>query len=111
MKLVQNCETLLFQRPDDAIHRGFDTQAEADMASPGTFISNFEPLTLEQARKIVDHVAEFDQYTEPMKKLLADFVGNRDRPDWPMWFPPRIRAWSMAARPRTRAICRSVPIW
>ncbi len=73
-KLVQNCETLLFQRPDDAIHRGFDAQAEADMASPGTFISNFEPLTREQARKMVDHVAEFDQYTAPMKKLLTSFV-------------------------------------
>jgi hypothetical protein len=74
MKLVQNCETLLFQRPDDAIHRGFDAQAEADMAAPGNFISNFEPLTMDRARQIVDHVAEFDQYTEPMKKLLSAFV-------------------------------------
>ncbi len=74
LKLVQNCETLLFQRPDDAIHRGFDVQAEADMAAPGNFISNFEPLTREQARNIVDHVSEFDRYTDPMKKLLTDFV-------------------------------------
>ncbi len=51
VKLVENCETLLFQRPDDAIHRGFDKQAEADIATPGTFLSNFEPLTVEQARK------------------------------------------------------------
>ena len=76
LKLLQNCETLLFQRPDDAIHRGFDAQAEADMAGPGNFISNFEPLTQEAARRIVDHVAEFDQYTEPMKKLLRDFVAG-----------------------------------
>ncbi len=34
VKLVANCETLLFQRPDDAIHRGFDKDAEADIASP-----------------------------------------------------------------------------
>ncbi|HEY5248451.1 MAG TPA: hypothetical protein VIJ15_08400, partial [Dermatophilaceae bacterium] len=27
-KLVENCEDLLFQRPDDAIHRGYDKQAE-----------------------------------------------------------------------------------
>ena len=33
MKLVQNCEALLFQRPDDAVHRGFDHQAEADIAA------------------------------------------------------------------------------
>jgi hypothetical protein len=76
VKLVANCETMLFQRPDDAIHRGMDKQAEADIASPGTFLSNFEPLTREQARAIVDHVVEFDQYSEPMKKLLSDFVNS-----------------------------------
>ena len=31
-KLVENCEDLLFQRPDDAIHRGYDKQAERDIA-------------------------------------------------------------------------------
>ena len=74
VKLVKNCETLLFQRPDDAIHRGFDKDAEADLASPGTFISNFEPLTVAQAQDLVDRVAEFDQYSDPMKRLLLDFV-------------------------------------
>ncbi len=44
VKLVENCETRLFQRPDDAIHRGFDKDAEADLAGPDNFISNFEPL-------------------------------------------------------------------
>jgi hypothetical protein len=67
---------MLFQRPDEAIHRGADKQAEADIASPGTFLSNFEPLTREQAVAIVDHVVDFDQYTEPMKKLLSDFVAS-----------------------------------
>ncbi len=76
VKLVQNCEQLLFQRPDDAIHRGFDKDAEADLASPGTFISNFEPLTVAQARELVDHIVEFDQYTEPMRKLLGDFAAR-----------------------------------
>ncbi len=75
-KLVQNCENMLFQRPDDAIHRGADEQAEADIASEGTFLSNFEPLTAEAAQKIVDHIAEFDAYTEPMQKLLRDFVAD-----------------------------------
>ena len=41
----QNAESLLFQRPDDAIHRGYDKQTERDMSKPGTFVSNFEPLT------------------------------------------------------------------
>jgi len=76
VKLVNNCENLLFQRPDDAIHRGFDKDAERDLSLPGTFISNFEPLAAEQALTLVDHVVEFDRYTEPMKRLLRDFVEN-----------------------------------
>ena len=52
-----------------------DRQAEADMASPGTFLSNYEPLTYDQVRAMVDHVVEFDRYTEPMKRLLAEFTG------------------------------------
>ena len=74
VKLVANCERRLFQRPDDAIHRGVDVQAESDIAGPGNFLSNFEPLTVEQARTLVEHVVEFDRYTEPMKQLLAKFV-------------------------------------
>ncbi len=77
VKLVQNCETLLFQRPDDAIHRGADKQAEADIASPGTFLSNYEPFTVEQAAQMTGHVAEFDRFTGPMKVLLDDFVTRR----------------------------------
>jgi hypothetical protein len=76
VKLVSNCETLLFQRPDDAIHRGVDRQAEADIASPDTFLSNYEPLTYDRVRAMVDHVVEFDRYTEPMKRLLENFTGT-----------------------------------
>ncbi len=78
VKLVSNCEKLLFQRPDDAIHRGFDKDAERDLSLPGTFLSNFEPLSREQAQSIVDHVVEFDLYTEPMKHLLRDFVATNN---------------------------------
>jgi len=76
VKLVANCETLLFQRPDDAIHRGFDKDAEADIASPGVFISNFEPLTREKVQALTDNVVEFDQFTDSMKRLLKDFAAN-----------------------------------
>jgi hypothetical protein len=76
VKLVSNCETLLFQRPDDATIRGLDRQAEADIASPATFLSNYEPLTYDRVRAMVDHVVEFDRYTEPMKRLLEDFDGS-----------------------------------
>ncbi|CAJ0592217.1 unnamed protein product [Cylicocyclus nassatus] len=44
-KVVANCEALLFQRPDDAIYRGYDTQTERDMSGTDLFISNYQPLT------------------------------------------------------------------
>lgn len=74
VKVVANCEHLLFQRPDDAINRGFDLQAEADLASPGTFITNFEPLTRDFVQGLVDRVVDFDGYGEPMKRLLRGFL-------------------------------------
>ncbi|MEZ5354227.1 MAG: hypothetical protein R2762_16440 [Bryobacteraceae bacterium] len=73
IKLAANCESHLFQRPDDAIHRGADRQAEADIAGPGAFLSNYEPLDQEQVRRLIDHAVEFDLYTEPMKELLSHF--------------------------------------
>jgi hypothetical protein len=76
VKLVQNCEMRLFQRPDDAIHRGFDKEAEADMAAPDNFISNFEPLDQQAVEEILNGVVEFDKYTEPMKRLLKEFVAD-----------------------------------
>jgi hypothetical protein len=44
VKFLQNCEYRFFQRPDDAIIRGYDKLAEAELAQTGNFISNFEPL-------------------------------------------------------------------
>jgi phosphoenolpyruvate carboxykinase (diphosphate) len=74
VKLVLNCEEYLFQRPDDAIHRGFDAQAEADIATPGTFFSNFEPMGRDEIQLLLDQVAEFDLYTQPMQDLLHEFL-------------------------------------
>jgi len=74
VKLVVNCEALLFQRPDEAIHRGFDKQAEIDISTPGVFLSNFEPLTRPQVRELVDRIVEFDEYSPPMKDLLSEFA-------------------------------------
>ncbi|MCC6495966.1 MAG: hypothetical protein IT193_06865 [Propionibacteriaceae bacterium] len=70
-KLVENCEELLFQRPDDAIHRGYDKQAEADIASPGTFLSNFQPLTRADAIEMRDDAIAFSAFTEPMRNLIS----------------------------------------
>lgn len=70
-KFVQNCEYRLFQRPDDAIHRGFDKQAEADLARRDVnFVSNFEPLTRVQVDDMLEKVVDFDAFTEPMQQLL-----------------------------------------
>lgn len=69
-KFAANCEYRLFQRPDDAVHRGLDGQAEADLARPDNFLSNFEPLTAEQARDLVGRVTDFDEFTAPMRGLL-----------------------------------------
>jgi hypothetical protein len=71
-KLVQNCEYRLFQRPDDAIHPGFDKQAESDIARTDNFLSNYEPLTPRQATQIVHRIADFDRYTEPMKEMILE---------------------------------------
>ncbi len=71
VKFVQNCEARLFQRPDDAIHRGYDHQAEADLASPGTFVSNFEPLTAADARELREDAINYAAYTAPMRELIG----------------------------------------
>ena len=49
LQIIENCEFRLFQLPDEAIHRGMDKQTETDLARPDNSISNFEPLTSEQA--------------------------------------------------------------
>ncbi|WP_404424526.1 hypothetical protein [Nibricoccus sp. IMCC34717] len=76
IKIVQNCEKRLFQRPDDAIHRGYDHQAEADMASAGTFLSNYEPLTQDDAKALIEDAIGYNAYTEPMRNLIRDSANN-----------------------------------
>lgn len=70
VKLVENCEARLFQRPDDAKHRGMDPQTELDMTLADNFISNFAPLNRQDARDLVDDVVAFSQYTEPMRQFI-----------------------------------------
>ena len=55
------------QRPDDAIHRGYDKLTEWDMSKPGNFISNFEPLNRTRIKDLVEDVIGFEKYTEPMQ--------------------------------------------
>jgi phosphoenolpyruvate carboxykinase (diphosphate) len=76
LKFVQNCEALLFQRPDDAIHRGYDKQAESDIATPGTFLSNYAPLTAGDARAFIEDAVGFSAYTAPMQAVIRKAAAN-----------------------------------
>ena len=71
-KFTTNCEYRLFQRPDDAIHRGLDKQTEADLARDDNFIVNFEPLSRQQILEICDRPVDLSQFTDPMQKLLLE---------------------------------------
>ncbi len=75
-KFSQNCENRLFQRPDDAIHRGYDKQAELDFSRGGNFFSNYEPLDLNTAKQMLEDVIEFSQYTEPVQRLIREYVAE-----------------------------------
>ncbi|HEX8913685.1 MAG TPA: hypothetical protein VF796_15100, partial [Humisphaera sp.] len=70
VKFSENCEYRLFQRPDDAIHRGLDKQTELDMSGPDNFFANYEPLPAAAAKELVAKVTEFEEFTPPMRDLL-----------------------------------------
>lgn len=74
IKLLTNCERFLFQRPDDAVHRGIDKQTEADLAGDNNFISNFEPLENNVARKMYNDVVNFERFTRPMQKFIRSLA-------------------------------------
>ncbi len=77
IKFVKNCEYRLFQRPDDAIHRGYDKQTEADFARDGNFFSNYEPLPAGRAAEMIEDAISFDQFTEPMGRLIRAVAKER----------------------------------
>ncbi|MFM8360012.1 MAG: hypothetical protein ACKOET_15810, partial [Verrucomicrobiota bacterium] len=72
LKFVENVEARLFQRPDDAIVRGYDKTAEADFAAGRVFFSNYEPLAAAQVRELVEDNIGFAQFTPPMQALLRE---------------------------------------
>ncbi len=70
VKLVRNCEYRLFQRPDDAVHRGYDKQTELDMSGPRNFFSNYEPLSRAQAWELLKDTIGFEKFTAPIQQLI-----------------------------------------
>ena len=81
VKFTQNCEQRLFQRPDDAILRGYDQQAESDFVQPDNFFSNYQPLTPADAREMVEDALGFHQFTAPMQKFIRE-IAETGSPDY-----------------------------
>ena len=73
-KFVVNCEHRLFQRPDEAIVRGYDKTAERDFSLPGNFFANYEPLSRETAKAMIADTILFGQFSEPIQEVITDFV-------------------------------------
>jgi hypothetical protein len=76
VKIVANCERLLFQRPDDAITPGYDKQTELDMSGDNVFLSNWEPLDRAQAQAMAEDAITFEQFTAPVQDLFRRFLAD-----------------------------------
>ncbi|MEY4940253.1 MAG: hypothetical protein RIQ93_1988, partial [Verrucomicrobiota bacterium] len=74
LKFVHNCENALFQRPDEAIVRGYDTNTERDFSESGNFFSNYEALTREAAQVIAEDAIGFDAFTQPIRAIFREFL-------------------------------------
>ena len=109
LKLSENCEFRLFQRPDDAIHPGLDQQTEEDMSGAGPVL-----LELPAARPGRRGAASsrtsrvHDAFTEPMRDARRPRNAARDGRRATRSARPSPRL-STASPPRTRATCRSAP--
>ncbi len=77
VKFVANCEQRLFQRPDDAIQRGYDKQAEKDFAQSDNFFSNYEPLPGTLAPALIEDSVSFSEYTEPMQHVISEVANEQ----------------------------------
>ena len=74
LKFVANCEYRFFQRPDDAIRRGYDKKAEADFCRENLFASNYHPISRGEAREEVADALEFGDYTQGLRELFTEFL-------------------------------------
>ena len=80
-KFALNCEYRFFQRPDEAIHRGYDKNTERDFSQPGNFFSNYEPITRSQAKEMIADAIRFGRFTAPMQRLIREFA-RAAKPDY-----------------------------
>ncbi|UMB61318.1 hypothetical protein MHL31_03725 [Lutibacter sp. A80] len=82
LKVVANCESHLFQRPDEAIVRGYDEGAERDLVSNNVFLTNYELLTKKDAIEIYEDTINFDKYTQPVKDLILSIVNSPNEEEY-----------------------------
>ncbi|NEQ67519.1 MAG: hypothetical protein F6K21_18825 [Symploca sp. SIO2D2] len=73
IKFILNCEYRLFQRPDDAIHRGYDKTTESDFSKSYQFFSNYEPIPREESIEMEHDAIRFGNFTEPMQRTIKSF--------------------------------------
>ncbi len=78
LKFAVNCEYRFFQRPDEAIHKGYDKKAEKDLSEPNLFVTNFEPLTKPDVEEIKNDVNGYITYSEPVRKHIDAFLAGKD---------------------------------
>ncbi|MGE9295638.1 MAG: hypothetical protein ACQKBV_05065, partial [Puniceicoccales bacterium] len=76
VKFIENCEFRLFQRPDDAIVRGYDKRTEKDMSKAGNFFSNYEALSREFVTDMSEDAIRFEQFTAPMQDAIKGFLAD-----------------------------------
>jgi len=74
LKFVSNCEYRFFQRPDDAVYRGYDKKAESDFCRQNLFASNYHPITRQEARDEVSDSLEFGEYTRGLQEVFRGFL-------------------------------------
>ena len=77
-KFAANCEYRFFQRPDDAVHKGYDLQAEKDLSSSNLFVTNYQPLTKSDVEELKNDVMGYIAYTEPVKTHIESFLKGDD---------------------------------
>ena len=74
LKLLINCEAHLFQRPDEAVVRGYDKGAELDIVTNGRFLTNYELLKKEDAIALYEDTINFDKYTQPVQDFVKSIA-------------------------------------
>jgi hypothetical protein len=100
LKFVKNCESKLFQRPDDAIHRGYDKQTESDFSQRDNFFSNYEPLPQKFAKDLIEDAISFYEFTGPMQRLILETAKNGSPEYFVSTAHPRIVGGKPSKNPR-----------